>query len=67
MKMFIFLVGQHSNVVKAFTECYTGTSLARPVIARAQMEVVKEEGCVAISHGCTGKGNDQDMYPLDNH
>ncbi|KAL9640009.1 MAG: hypothetical protein Q9164_000544 [Protoblastenia rupestris] len=32
-----------------------GTSLARPVIARAQIDVAKKEGCVAVSHGCTGK------------
>lgn len=36
-----------------------GTSLARPVIARAQMKVAAEEGCQFLSHGCTGKGNDQ--------
>lgn len=41
-----------------------GTSLARPVIARAQMEVAKREGCVAVSHGCTGKGNDQVRFEL---
>ncbi|KAL9611346.1 MAG: hypothetical protein Q9167_003995 [Letrouitia subvulpina] len=33
-----------------------GTSLARPVIARAQMKVAQEEGCQIVSHGCTGKG-----------
>jgi len=36
-----------------------GTSLARPVIARAMMETVKSESCQFVSHGCTGKGNDQ--------
>ncbi|MSR44510.1 MAG: argininosuccinate synthase [Phycisphaerales bacterium] len=36
-----------------------GTSIARPIIARAQVEVALEEGCDALSHGCTGKGNDQ--------
>ncbi|KAL9048767.1 MAG: hypothetical protein Q9162_007558 [Coniocarpon cinnabarinum] len=41
-----------------------GTSLARPVIARAQIEVAKKEGCVAVSHGCTGKGNDQVRFEL---
>ncbi|KAH0544105.1 hypothetical protein FGG08_001723 [Glutinoglossum americanum] len=35
-----------------------GTSLARPVIARSQMKVAEKEGCVAVSHGATGKGND---------
>ncbi|KAL8644351.1 MAG: hypothetical protein Q9210_007298 [Variospora velana] len=37
---------------------YLGTSLARPVIARAQVQMAQQEGCSAVSHGCTGKGND---------
>jgi argininosuccinate synthase len=41
-----------------------GTSLARPVIARAQITVAQREGCVAVSHGCTGKGNDQVRFEL---
>ncbi len=36
-----------------------GTSIARPVIARHQVEVALEEGADAVAHGCTGKGNDQ--------
>src|SRR5689334_25043894 len=36
-----------------------GTSLARPVIAKAQVKVALEEGATAVAHGCTGKGNDQ--------
>jgi argininosuccinate synthase len=36
-----------------------GTSIARPVIAKAQVEVALEEGAYAVAHGCTGKGNDQ--------
>ncbi|WP_336336258.1 argininosuccinate synthase [Haloarcula brevis] len=36
-----------------------GTALARPVIAKAILEVAEEEGCSAVAHGCTGKGNDQ--------
>jgi argininosuccinate synthase len=36
-----------------------GTSIARPVIAKAQVEVAIEEGAEAVAHGCTGKGNDQ--------
>ncbi len=36
-----------------------GTSMARPVIAKAQVEVALEEDAVALAHGCTGKGNDQ--------
>ena len=41
-----------------------GTSLARPVIARAQIQVAQKENCVAVSHGCTGKGNDQVRFEL---
>ncbi|KAJ9495385.1 argininosuccinate synthetase [Exophiala xenobiotica] len=41
-----------------------GTSLARPVIARAQVEIAQKEGCQFISHGCTGKGNDQVRFEL---
>jgi argininosuccinate synthase len=36
-----------------------GTALARPVIAGAILAVAREEGCDAVAHGCTGKGNDQ--------
>jgi len=41
-----------------------GTSLARPVIARGMIEVAEEEGCDFVSHGCTGKGNDQVRFEL---
>ena len=41
-----------------------GTSLARPLIARAQMEVAAEEGATYVSHGSTGKGNDQVRFEL---
>ena len=36
-----------------------GTSLARPIIAKYQVETAKKEGATALAHGCTGKGNDQ--------
>lgn len=36
-----------------------GTSMARPIIAKAQVEVARKVGADALSHGCTGKGNDQ--------
>ncbi|SDG25760.1 argininosuccinate synthase [Halorientalis regularis] len=36
-----------------------GTALARPVIATAILDVAEEQGCTALAHGCTGKGNDQ--------
>ncbi|KAI9829718.1 MAG: argininosuccinate synthetase [Phylliscum demangeonii] len=41
-----------------------GTALARPVIARAQIAVAQREDCFAVSHGCTGKGNDQVRFEL---
>ncbi|CAI0650538.1 unnamed protein product [Colletotrichum noveboracense] len=41
-----------------------GTSLARPVIARGQMRAAAREGCQFVSHGCTGKGNDQGRNDL---
>ena len=41
-----------------------GTSMARPLIARAQVEVALAEGCDALAHGCTGKGNDQVRFEL---
>jgi len=36
-----------------------GTSMARPVLAKAQVEVARRVGATALAHGCTGKGNDQ--------
>jgi len=41
-----------------------GTSLARPVIARSQIEIATKENCQFVSHGCTGKGNDQVRFEL---
>ena len=41
-----------------------GTSLARPLIAKRQIEIAKLEGADAVSHGATGKGNDQVRFEL---
>ncbi|MBQ9376939.1 MAG: argininosuccinate synthase [Schwartzia sp.] len=41
-----------------------GTSFARPVIAKKLVEIAKAEGCDAIAHGATGKGNDQVRFEL---
>ncbi|MCS7150692.1 MAG: argininosuccinate synthase [Caldimicrobium sp.] len=41
-----------------------GTSLARPVIAKAQVEIAFKEGADALAHGATGKGNDQVRFEL---
>ncbi|MDQ3388587.1 MAG: argininosuccinate synthase [Gemmatimonadota bacterium] len=41
-----------------------GTSMARPIIARRQVEVARKIGATALAHGCTGKGNDQVRFEL---
>ena len=41
-----------------------GTSLARPVIAKKQIEIAQQEGADAVAHGATGKGNDQVRFEL---
>lgn len=41
-----------------------GTSLARPLIAKRQLEIAKLEGADAVCHGATGKGNDQVRFEL---
>ena len=69
-----------SNLQKEFVEDYIfpafranaiyessyllGTSLARPLIATEQVRIAKEEGADAVSHGSTGKGNDQVRFEL---
>lgn len=41
-----------------------GTSIARPLIAKRQVEIALQEGADAVAHGCTGKGNDQVRFEL---
>src|SRR5947207_3291793 len=41
-----------------------GTSMARPLIARRQVEIARRVGADALAHGCTGKGNDQVRFEL---
>jgi argininosuccinate synthase len=69
-----------SNLQKEFVEDYIfpafranaiyegsyllGTSLARPLIAKEQVRIAMEEGADAVSHGATGKGNDQVRFEL---
>lgn len=45
-------------------EYLLGTATARPLIARKQVEIALQTGCDAVSHGCTGKGNDQVRFEL---
>ena len=44
-----------------------GTSIARPLIAKRQIEIAEREGAFAVSHGATGKGNDQVRFELAFH
>ena len=41
-----------------------GTSMARPILAKAQVDYAREVGATAVAHGCTGKGNDQVRFEL---
>ncbi len=41
-----------------------GTSIARPLIAKRQIDVVEKEGADSVCHGCTGKGNDQVRFEM---
>ena len=45
-------------------EYLLGTSIARPLIAKRQIEIAKKYGAYAVSHGATGKGNDQIRFEL---
>ena len=44
-----------------------GTSIARPLIAKRQIAAAKKFGAYAVSHGSTGKGNDQVRFELGYH
>ncbi len=41
-----------------------GTSIARPLIAKKQIEIAEQEGADTVAHGCTGKGNDQVRFEM---
>jgi argininosuccinate synthase len=41
-----------------------GTSIARPLIAKRQIEIARQTGADSVSHGATGKGNDQVRFEL---
>ena len=47
-----------------YEEYLLGTSHARPCIAKGLVEIALKEGCDAVCHGCTGKGNDQVRFEL---
>ncbi len=46
------------------SQYYLGTSIARPLIAKAQVDIAKQEGADTVAHGATGKGNDQCRFEL---
>src|ERR1019366_413742 len=63
-----FVTGYLWKAVKAGTvyegKYLLGTSLARPVLAKAQVKVALQTGADGVAHGCTGKGNDQVRFEL---
>ncbi|MGD9819676.1 MAG: argininosuccinate synthase, partial [Desulfomonilaceae bacterium] len=59
---FVFPMFRANAVYEGFY--LLGTSIARPCIAKAQMEIAKQENANAVSHGATGKGNDQVRFEL---
>ncbi len=62
VKDFVFPAIQANAVYEGTYLC--GTSLARPLIAKEQVKIAQAEGADAISHGATGKGNDQIRFEL---
>jgi argininosuccinate synthase len=62
VKDFVFPVFRANAVYEG--KYLLGTSLARPLIAKRQMEIAALEGADAVSHGATGKGNDQVRFEL---
>jgi argininosuccinate synthase len=62
VKDFVFPMFRANAIYEG--EYLLGTSIARPLIAKKQMEIVKETGADAVSHGATGKGNDQVRFEL---
>lgn len=62
LRDFVFPTMQAGAVYER--EYLLGTSMARPLIAKHMVEIAEAEGADAISHGCTGKGNDQVRFEL---
>lgn len=59
---FVFPMFRANTVYEG--EYLLGTSIARPLIAKRQIEIVHETGADAVAHGATGKGNDQVRFEL---
>jgi argininosuccinate synthase len=62
VKDYVFPMIQASSVYEG--NYLLGTSIARPLIAKRQIEIAKKEKSFAVSHGSTGKGNDQIRFEL---
>jgi argininosuccinate synthase len=62
VKEYIFPMLRGNAVYEGFY--LLGTSIARPLIAKRQIEIAKKEGADAVAHGATGKGNDQIRFEL---
>ena len=62
VKDFVFPMFRANTIYEG--EYLLGTSIARPLIAKRLIEIAKETGADAISHGATGKGNDQVRFEL---
>ncbi|MEJ2497420.1 MAG: argininosuccinate synthase [Sulfurovaceae bacterium] len=62
VKDFVFPMFRANAIYEG--EYLLGTSIARPLIAKKQIEIAKQTGADAVSHGATGKGNDQVRFEL---
>lgn len=62
IKDFVFPMMRSSALYEGYY--LLGTSIARPLIAKHMVEIAEKEGAVAVSHGATGKGNDQVRFEL---
>lgn len=62
VKDFIFMAVKANAIYEG--SYLMGTSIARPLIAKRQIEIAQKEGAEAVSHGATGKGNDQVRFEL---
>ncbi|MFT7859386.1 MAG: argininosuccinate synthase [Sulfurimonas sp.] len=62
VKDFVFPMFRANTIYEG--EYLLGTSIARPLISKKQIEIAKEMGADAVSHGATGKGNDQVRFEL---
>ena len=62
VKDFVFPMFRANTIYEG--EYLLGTSIARPLISKKQIEIAKQTGADAVSHGATGKGNDQVRFEL---